>query len=151
MKKLLLLLVTLVFISCGGILGEEVGRLKINSVSTTNNIIIKEASVYLKKGDVIQFWNDMNIEYQDRLTLMYTIEIWKDGIRTGGAELSPFDKKITIGEIKTTVNNYTKWSFFGKMKHLTIKETGNYTFKANLQQFGDTEYLIKKAEIVLKK
>ena len=54
-------------------------------------------------------------------------------------------------EVKKVLGNKTSWSFSGKMKHITIKEDGDYIFKAILRSSDNPTLNINKAELVLKK
>jgi hypothetical protein len=79
------------------------------------------------------------------------VEIWKDGKNTGGFEVDPTEKKITIGEVKTTVMDKTDWSFSGKNSVYKIEEDGKYTFKGILVASENSSLKVTKAEVVFKK
>ena len=61
------------------------------------------------------------------------------------------NKNITIGEVKTTIMNKTKWRFTGKNAKITFKENGQYRFVSQLIASENPTLTIKKAELVLKK
>lgn len=152
MKTLLrLLAVSLVLTGCDAITGKEVGRLQINQLSTEGNLIIKEATLDLKKDDEIGIWSDMDIEYEDYVALRFRVEIWKDGKQMGGFEVDPTEKNITMGEVKTTLMGKTDWSFSGKNSEYKIEEDGKYTFKGILVASENPSLIVNKAEIVFKK
>ncbi|WP_179335497.1 hypothetical protein [Winogradskyella costae] len=151
MKKITLLICfsTLLF-SCDQLLGEEVARLKINKTSNSE-LHLQEAALSLKKSDKISFWTETDVVYENDVALMYTIEIWKDSINIGGLKLDALKTNPTLMELRKTIGNKTSWSFSGKMRHITIKETGNYTFKAILKSSDNPTLKVNKAELVLKK
>ncbi|WP_420572473.1 hypothetical protein [Kordia sp.] len=131
--------------------GEEIARLEINQVSThTDNLVIKEVDLALKKGDEIAFWSEMDFKYEGNAELRFKIEILKDGEKYGGLEIDPTDKNMTIGETKTVFNSKTNWSFTGKNAEIEIKEDGKYTFKGILVATKNATLEITKAEVVLK-
>jgi hypothetical protein len=152
MKKLLMLFaLSLILTGCDALIGKEVGRLPINQVSTEENVIIKEATLDLKKGDEIAIWSDMDIEYEGDVELRFRMEIWKNGEKMGGSEVDPMKKNITMGEIRTTINGKTEWSFFGKNSEIKIEDDGKYTIKAILVASENSSLKVVKAEMVLKK
>lgn len=140
----------LVLLSSCSLTGDEVGRLEINKVSSKDNLVIKETKITLKKGDKINFWSDMNVTYEGDVALRFRIEILKDNLPYGALEIDPFEKKISIGEIKTDMNGKVKWSFTGKNASLNIDEDGNYTFRGFLMANENSTLEINKAEIAIK-
>lgn len=151
MKKLLILFaLPIVLASCGALTGEEIGRLKINKVSTDENMKVEEAVLDLKKGDEISIWSDMDMEYEGTVSLRFYLEILKDGETYKEFEIDPTDKNITIGEVKTVLKK-TKWKFLGKNKNFKVEEDGKYTFKAYLEASDNTSLKVDKAELVFKK
>ncbi|WP_074407792.1 hypothetical protein [Aquimarina megaterium] len=151
MRKLLLgLSITLILIGCDALIGEEIGRI---SFKQTSNIeqIIREITLDLKEGEKISFWTETDIEYENELTLIYTVELWIDSKEQGGFKMNALETNPTMMEIKKSFGNETSWSYTGKMNHLTIKEDGNYTFKAVLHSSENNNLKINKAELVLKK
>ena len=156
MKKtvalILLAIAIFSFTGCDALTGEEVGRLPINQVSTNDDEqIIKEISLDLKKGEEIAIWSDMDIEYEGDVALRFRMEIFRDGAKIGILEIDPTDKNISIGELKTSLMNKTKWSFSGKNTKIKIEDDGNYTFKGILTASENPSLIVNKAEIVLKK
>jgi len=152
MKRVLkLLAISLVLTGCDALTGKEVGRLQINQLSTEGNLVIKETTLDLKKDDEIGIWSDMDIEYEGDVALRFRVEIWKDGKKLGGFEVDPTEKKITIGEVKTTVMGKTDWSFSGKSSDYKIEEDGKYTFKGILVASENSSLKVNKAEVVFKK
>lgn len=137
---------------CDAITGEEIGRLRINKVSTDeNNLIMDETSIQLKKDDEIAFWSDMDLEYEGDVQLRFKMEISNNGQSLGTLEIDPTKKNMTIGEVQTNFGSSTDWSFMGKNTEITIEEDGNYTFKGILVASENETLKINKAEIVLKK
>ncbi|NMM49768.1 hypothetical protein [Marinigracilibium pacificum] len=148
---ILLILFSILFTACEALTGKEIGRLKINKVSNENVLFTKEKSFQFVEGEEIAFWSDLDIEYTGDVQLRFKIQMLKDGQELSVLEVNPFDKKITIGEVKTSINEDTKWSFIGKNKSLVVKESGNYTFKGLLITSENPTLKINKAEIVIKK
>jgi hypothetical protein len=151
MKKILIGLSFLVFlIGCDALTGEEIGRLPINQTSN-NELIIKETTLELKKDEKVSFWTETDIEFEDEIALVYTVEIWKDTVKQGGFQLDALKTNPTMMEVKTSFGNKTKWSYTGKMDFLRIEQNGTYTFKAVLNSSDNQTLKINKAELVLKK
>ena len=152
MKKLFnLLMLSLILAGCDAITGKEVGRLPINQVSTEENLVSKEVTLDLKKGDEVAVWSDMDIEYEGEVDLRFRIELWENGEKQLSAEVDPTQKNITMGEIRTTINDKTEWSFFGKNTEIKIEDDGKYTIKAALVASENPTLKVTKAEMVLKK
>ena len=135
---------------CDSITGDEVARLPINETSN-KELIIKEATLDLKKGDAISFWTEMDMEYEDDVAMVYTVEIWKDTVKQGGFKLNAMETNPTLYEVKTSFGNKTSWSYTGKMERLGIESDGKYTFKAVINSSDNPTLVLKKAELILKK
>jgi len=152
MKNLLkFLALSLVLAGCDALTGKEVARLPINQLSTEQNLVAKETTLDLKKGDEIGIWSDMDIAHDGDVELRFRIEISRDGKVIDGIEVDPTKKNITLGEVKTTVMNKTTWRFSGKNANYEIKEDGKYTFKGILIASENSSLKITKAELVFKK
>jgi len=156
MKKIQLLFIILISVAfltgCDALTGKEIARIPVNQISVNDsNLIIKETSIALKKGDEIGIWSDMDLEYEGDIYLRFKLEILKNGKKLGKLEIDPLEKSVTIGEVKTTVMDKTNWSFTGKNSEITIEEDATYTFKAILIGVVNPTLIVKKAEIVLKK
>jgi hypothetical protein len=143
--------ILLLFLGCTAMVGEEIGRLKINELSPENQLVIKEVALDLKKGDEIGIWSDIDIEYEDDIILRFRIGVDKDGEEHGRFEIDPTEKSITTGELKRTIMRKTNWKFMGKNSKIKIEEDGKYTFKGLLVASDNPSLKITKAEIVLKK
>lgn len=142
----------LLLFSCDNMTGKEVGRMRVNAISTPGNFLHKEDSVYLAAGETLNFWSEMNVEYAGNISLLFKLKIWKDGEQWGVVEVNPFEKNITIGETKTTVAGKTHWKFTGKSLSMNFPQAGEYKFSAILVQTAPSEQLkLKKAELVLRK
>lgn len=151
MKKILFVFaIAILFASCDGITADEIARLPISQLSN-DSISIEEVTVDLKKGETLYLWTEMDLEYDDDLKLIYTIEVWSDTSRTGGFRLNPLETKVRVGEVRTSLGNHTNWSFSGQMKELEIYDTGSYTFKVALNSSGNPSLELNKAILVLKK
>ncbi|CAN5489073.1 hypothetical protein BH10BAC1_BH10BAC1_13380 [soil metagenome] len=137
--------------ACDALKSKEVARIPINQISNANAPDWKSTTIDLDKDDKLFFWTDMNIEYEGDLQLEYQVQIIKDTDTIGYVHLRPFEKNVTIGEVKTTFFNKTTWSFSGSIDFLKIKETGKYTFRSALFASKTDGVLLKKADLVLKK
>lgn len=141
----------ILLISCGALTGEEIARLQINKLSTNGNIIAKDVTLDLKKGEEIAFWSDMDMEYQGDLQLQFKVKLFKDKTLVNSFEFDPREKNITIGEVKTQLNEKTKWRFSGKNYALTIDEDASYRISSILVASENPVIKIAKAELVIKK
>ncbi|GJM60748.1 hypothetical protein [Persicobacter diffluens] len=151
MKKILLIFsISLAIIGCDALTGKEVARLPINETSNIN-LNMKEATLFLKKDEKVSFWTETDIEYENDVALVYTIELWKDSIKLGGVQLDALETNPTILEIKSSKGNKTSWSYTGKMDQYVVEEDGEYTYKAVLSSSDNPTLKINKAELVLKK
>ena len=136
---------------CSALTGEEVARFPINEASSENNLIAKEATLDLKKGDEIVFWSEMDIEYEGNVEFQFRVQITKDGQAYGGLEIDPLEKNVTLSEMKTTIANKTNWSFTGRNTKIEIEQDGRYGFKAALMTSENPTLKIEKAELIIKK
>ncbi len=150
--SLLILSITFGFLTgCNVLIGEEVARLPINQVSRHTELIIKEATLDLKKGEEISFWTETDIEFEDGLALVYTVEVWKGSLQIGGFEMDALETNPTMMEVRTSFGNKTSLSYTGKMNSAPIEEDGKYTFRAVLNSSDNPTLKINKAELILKK
>ncbi len=151
MRSLFLLgLFAVVAAGCDKIFGEEVARIRIDELSD-KELFVKETILNLKKDEEIAFWADMDMDYENDLSLMYSIEIWKDGKMLGGFDLDAMDVNPRMMEVKTSFNDKTSWSYTGKMRSFKAGDTGSYLFKAILRSSGNPTLVLNKAELVFKK
>lgn len=151
-STLLLILLLNVFYSCSFITGEEITRLPINQISIDdNNIFSKKTSLDLAKGEKIALWSDMDMEYAGEVQLLFKIRMSRNGENMGIIELDPTSKNLTIGELKSQINDNTSWSFSGKNTEITIEDDGNYTFEGILVASENPSLKINKAEVVFRK
>ncbi|UOX32520.1 hypothetical protein LXD69_10700 [Flavobacterium sediminilitoris] len=153
MKKITILLFSLLtLMSCDLLTGEEIARLSINKVSTSEqNIFEKETNLNLKKDEEIAFWSEMDLEYLNEAHFQFRFRIYRNDEPYGILEFNPTEKNVTIGEVKTTIGDETKWHFTGKNKTLKIKEDGNYTFKGILKTTKNPSIKVNKAIVIIKK
>tara|TARA_B110000211_G_C14066761_1_gene548011 strand:- start:394 stop:864 length:471 start_codon:yes stop_codon:yes gene_type:complete len=139
-------------IGCEALTGKEVARLPINAVTIdNNNLLTKEATLDLKKGEEILIWSEMDFEYEGDVALRFKIEIAKNDSVLTIIEIDPTEKNISMSEVKTSFMNKTDWSFSGKNAEYKIKEDGTYTFKGLLVASENSTLKVNKAELVLKK
>jgi hypothetical protein len=136
---------------CNGLFGKEVARLPINVVSTDGHDVVKEATLQLKKDDEVAVWSDMDLAYEGASPVRFQVVVTKDGEPFKQLEIDPTEKNVTVGEVKSTVNDHVNWRFTGKNAVLTIPVNGAYLFKARLIAAPNPTLKITKAELVLKK
>jgi len=139
------------FLAGCGLTGEEVGRIEIDQLSTAENIQPKYVEFELNKGDVLNYWTELDIEFDGNLLLEYQVELVLGEKSMGVISLNPFEKDITIGELKTSIMNKTKWRFSGRMANFDISESGNYKFNAILMSNGNESLRVNRAALVFKK
>ncbi|UOQ70755.1 hypothetical protein [Hymenobacter cellulosilyticus] len=137
--------------ACGSLFGKEIARLPVNTISTPGQEVVKEAALQLQKGDEVALWSDMDLAYEGEAPVRFQVQVLQNGQPYQQLELDPTEKNVTVGEVKTSVNGKTNWSFSGKNGSLTIPATGTYTFKARLVAAPNPTLKITKAELVLKK
>lgn len=151
MRPLLYLpLLLLLFPSCEAITGEELARLAIDTLSTPDHFVMREATLILKKGDAVALWSHLDMAYDGQADLTMRVRVVKNDADLQLFELDPTEKSVTVGETKTEFNGHTEWSFTGKNAEYTVPEDGAYTFKAILTAEENPSLVIRKAELVLK-
>ena len=151
MRTLLYLpLALLLFPSCEAITGKELARLTIDTLSTPDHLVMREAMLNLQKDDVIALWSHLDMAYDGAAALTMRVRVVKDDADLQLFELDPMEKNVTIGETKTEINGHTEWSFTGKNGEYTVPEDGAYTFKAILTAEEHPSLVVRKAELVLK-
>lgn len=136
--------------ACDALTGEEVARMDIQETSD-RELIIKQATVNLKKGDEVAFWTEMDLEYENDLALRYSVEVWKDSQRLKAFDLDALNTNVRMMEVRTSFGNKTSWSYTGRMGKMEIAEDGIYDFKAILRSSGNPTLVLKKANLVLKR
>ena len=153
MYRILLLVPFLLLsvIGCDLVSGDEVARFPINRVSSGEGNGASEQSLQLQKGEQVAFWSEMELEYEGEVDLRFRVNIMKDGTDFDQLEVNPFEKNITIGEVKKEINGDVYWSFEGKNGEIEIPEDGKYTFHAWLEASDTSSLKVGKAELVLRK
>lgn len=149
-NNIILVICSLLLVSCGAFLGEEVGRMPFTLLSN-DSTNIQQISLDLKKDEIITFWAEMDLAYEGELELLYTVEVWQDTVKIGGFQIDALNTNPTLMEVKTSFNDQTSWSYKGKMDFLKIKEEDHYTFKAILQSNDGAIVTLNKADLVLRK
>lgn len=151
MNKIILLCITVILFSrCNALKEKEIARLELNHTSN-DSLVIAEETIDVKKGDKIAFWDDLKIQFEGDLMLVFTIEIWKDSIKIGSLRLDALKTNPKLMEVKTQFGNSTKWSFIGRMKYIEIDEDATYKFRAAINSNDNSTLVIHKADLILKK
>ena len=154
MKKIIALLIvslSIFLIACSALSGKEIASTSIEKISNIDNPSGQVITLDLNAGDKIWFWTDMDLSYNDELALEYQIQLIKNADTLGFIRFYPFQKKVTIGEVKTTFGGKTNWSFLGRMDFLQINESAKYTFRILLASNENETLVLNKARLILKK
>lgn len=154
MRKVFYILVavaTTTLLACAALKAKEIARISIEQLSTSDQKLWKQTSVDLKKGDILRFWTEMDMEFEDDLKLEYQVQYIKNSDTLGYITLNPFERKVSVGESKASLMNKTTWSFGGQMDILEITENAKYTFRVILVSNGNETLKLNKADFVLKK
>lgn len=137
--------------ACAAISSKEIGRLSFTRQSDDVKYDWKKTELSLKQGEILRLWTDMDLEYKGTTDLAYHIKIVKGEDTLVETDLNPFEKNITVGEVKTTAMGKTKWSFSGQMHTIDIKEDGNYMILASFSSGLNNSLKLMKADLVFKK
>ena len=138
--------------ACNALLGEEVARLPVNVVSSSENQVVKEATLQLVKDEEVAIWSDMDLAYEGEQPLRFQVVVTRDGAPFKQLEFDPTVKNLTVGEVKTDINGQIDWRFTAKNAELKVPANGTYVFKARLVASTSNPTLkLKKAELMLKK
>jgi len=151
LKQIILFLILILSLaSCSGGL-ENLGSISIKNVSS-DTIILRETTIELQEGDVVELWNDMSIEtkQKDKVHVFYGLEHYLEGKSRGGMKLDALKTNPTILESKESARGRLVWSFQGKMAHIDILESGKYTFKAAVFT-SDKELILNRASLIFKR
>lgn len=154
MKKINFILIAsaLLFLAaCAALSSKETGRLSFTRALDDVKPEWKKIDLNLKQGEILRLWADMDLEYDGAVEMVYHVKLVKGADTLVAADLNPFEKKITMGEVKTTVMGKTKWSFSGQMHTVDIKEDGKYTVLAAFSRGLNNSLKLRKADLVLKK
>ncbi|RSK44019.1 hypothetical protein [Hymenobacter rigui] len=146
-----ILLLTAPLGACEALLGKEIARLPVNTVSTPQQEVVKETTVNLHQNDQLALWSEMDMEYQGEAPLRFQVVVLQNGQPFKQLELDPTEKNVSVQEAKTDINGRVSWSFSGKNAELTIPKDAAYTFKARLIAAPNPTLRLHKAELVLKK
>lgn len=146
-----LLAATLLLPACDALMGQEVGRLPINTISAPGKDAPREVTVELKKGEEVAVWSEMDLSYQGQQQLQFQLAVLRDGQPVEQLSFDPREKNLSIKEVKTNVNGAVSWSFAGRNRTLRIPATGRYTFRGRLLAQPAHGPNIRKAELVLRK
>lgn len=67
-----------------------------NEVSSADDIIAKEISIDLKKGDKVAIWSEMDMEYKADANLKFQIKVYNDKNEYRFIEFDPRIKKTIL-------------------------------------------------------
>ncbi len=150
LRHIYIVLLTLFLSSCSGGL-ENLATISVTKINPGSNHWIK-TTIELKKGDVVELWNDMSIEtkQKDKVEVNYFIEQYLDGKSQGKMKLNALKTNPTLLESKEMSRGRMIKSFQGKMEVLNITESGKHTFKAALFT-TDKKLILNRANLVFKR
>ena len=150
LKHIFIILLVIILASCSDGL-ENLGSISIMKINS-ENVHFNETTIELKKGDVIELWNDMSIETKQKNNVKanYLLEQYLDGKSLGEMDVNALKTNPTLLESKEMSRGRMIWSFQGKMTVLNITESGKYTFKAALFT-SDEALILNRANLVFKR
>jgi hypothetical protein len=131
-------------------MGDEVGRLSFNQGSQ-DELDFKETTVHVGDGEVIEFWTEIDIEYENDLGLFFGVEVWLDDEGKAVYQMDALKTNPTLKQVSTSFGNKTSTSYTGKMNFVTIEKGGDYTFKVWLNTSDNPTLVVHQAELVLTK
>ncbi|MEN0049480.1 MAG: hypothetical protein AAF806_20640 [Bacteroidota bacterium] len=133
-------------------LGKEVARLVINDLSTKKEqAMVKDTSLFLQAGTVLELWSEMSIKYKDTFQLNYHIEIPKDDLPYQSLDIDPVQPSFRqTSSYSNSIFTQKSSSFNARYVQLTIPEDATYTFRGNLINLGAVGVSTEQAEIVLR-
>lgn len=92
----------------------------------------------------------MDIAYDGPLELEFFVQLPK-ALGLPSQRLDALRPTLTVGEVKTVVNEHTTRSFSGRMGSFEAPATAEYNFGALLLSSGNPTLQLKKADLVFKK
>lgn len=130
---------------------ENLGTIPIQKISSENPIL-NETVIELKKGDVIELWNDMSIEtkQKDKVKVSYLLEHYVEGEAQEEMTLNALKTNPTLLESKEMSRGRMIWNFQGKIGILNITKSGKHTFKSAIFT-NDEALLLNRANLVFKR
>lgn len=149
-RKIALALSLTGLVSCDALTGKEVGRATFTAVATPEKMAYQTTKLKLTKGEKIQLWADMNIAYDGPLELEFFMQLPK-ALGLPSQRLDALHTNLTVGEVKTVVNEHTTRSFSGRMGSFEAPATAEYNFGTLLISSNNPTLQIKKADLVFKK
>lgn len=152
MKKLVVVLLTV--LSLMGCAEEdkktEIGRIALTEISR-DRFFTKEITLDLKQGEVISFWTDTAVSYENPIGLAYVVEVQVNGTNRPLLRLSALGEDSESRVKKEVKDGRTSLSFLGKIEDYVVEETGTYLFKAAIMASNDYSIELQKAVLILKK
>lgn len=109
----------------------------------------KETTLNLERGQKIEFWSCLDIEFEGDIEMAYLVELWEKNKKIGGFELNALKTNPTLFKTEKQLGSKSVISFEGKMDFLNIDHSGNYTFKVILY-CSNTEVKCKMAKLKFK-
>lgn len=144
-KILFILLLPFLIVGCGGLFGEEIGRIEL-----AEPLVEGESTFYVEKGAELAFWVEIDITYDGDLDLIFDVEVLREGTLMGAYQLDALKVNPTVNEQKYTMGGHTSWSFSGEMSYMPIGVSGDYTVKALFRNSDNPTLQIEKIDLVMK-
>lgn len=146
---LVILLTAILFSSC---MGDELGRLKVNATSTSDeDLKLAADTLDLAQGEQVAVWSEMDMEYEGDVALQFKMQALLDGELVEEYAIDPFEGNVTMNAKEVSLGNSTSKSFTKKNMTFTAPDSGSYVFVAYLVSDGNPSLVLNKAEILLTK
>jgi hypothetical protein len=149
-RKLSVLIGLASLASCDALTGKEVARNTFTEVATPEKMVYQRTKLKLTKGEKIQLWADLDIAYDGPLELEFFVQLPK-AMAIPSLRLDPLNTSLTVGEVKTVVNQHTTRSFTGRMATFEAPATAEYDFGTLFLSSNNPTLQVKKAALVFKK
>ncbi len=136
-------------VSCNALTGKEVARVTFTRLPDPENPRFQYATLTLANGQKIQFWSDMDLEYDDFQVIEFYVQLPVD-MNLPPIRLNALQKDITIGETRTVIGNHVSWRFTGRIGSFEAPAAGTYKFSTLLNPSLNPTLQLKKAALVFK-
>ena len=147
MKYIYVTLFISILYSCNTISDRTLDTLKMREFSTHELKPTESREINLKKGDILEFWVDLDVEYSGELYMEHTIQVEKDGKKLGGFKMTTLEPLSKTRSIKTQYEGKYKQKFYGYLNFFEIHETGKYKFIAVMNRNDTSPIELGKADI----
>ncbi len=142
MRIIIAIIIGLLFVSCE----NEVGRIDL----LKNNPA--DFEIELKKGETLNLYTDMDIEYREKPQFVYDCEFYLGDVYLFKGGTDPLLTTENQNESLVEINGIKHWKYYGKLEgNLTAEKDGKYVIKTTFVKNNKPELKINKAEIIFLK